>query len=149
MHLLNSKLWIIRVFAAFLNHHQAHVNQRVAVKTIAKIAATGVVQHRSFENVNITTIIPVFEELYNAILIIYEDEFAGQNYDNTSVSCRSVSVMRTGCPKRGVFFLPRPILSCIHATPDPRLCTDYLKSHLIKINKMKTKMEQIILYLLR
>ncbi|KAI7895354.1 uncharacterized protein EV154DRAFT_20994 [Mucor mucedo] len=36
MHLLNFKLWIIRVFAAFLNHHQARVNQRVAVKTIGK-----------------------------------------------------------------------------------------------------------------
>ncbi|KAG2214374.1 hypothetical protein INT47_000930 [Mucor saturninus] len=35
MHLLNFNLWIIRVFAAFLNHHQTRVNQRVTVKTIA------------------------------------------------------------------------------------------------------------------
>ncbi|KAI9481209.1 MAG: hypothetical protein EXX96DRAFT_538428 [Benjaminiella poitrasii] len=57
MHMLNFKLWIIRVFKAFLNHHREQTETSVPVKTIAAQAANAVITYKSFQQAEVSTTI--------------------------------------------------------------------------------------------
>lgn len=48
------------------------------------MATTGIVGHQPFANINITTMVYGFEELYDRIAIMYQDGFKEKDYDDVN-----------------------------------------------------------------
>ncbi|CAO0801449.1 unnamed protein product [Mucor circinelloides] len=91
MHLLNTRLWIVRIFKGYFVSQQNPPDQefrRLPIMTLAKKAADGIISHKRFDEIVFREEnddeLPIFENLnnlYDQVRLIYEAEFPGLNYD--------------------------------------------------------------------
>ncbi|KAI9487249.1 MAG: hypothetical protein EXX96DRAFT_646942 [Benjaminiella poitrasii] len=102
MHLLNTRLWVVRIFKGYFvrqqNPQQKQQQQqplRLPIMALAKKVADGIINHKLFNKIafreegdeETVDELPVFEnlnELYNRVRLIYEAEFAGLDYDHVN-----------------------------------------------------------------
>ncbi|KAG1111727.1 hypothetical protein G6F42_014938 [Rhizopus arrhizus] len=91
MHLLNTRLWIVRIFKGYFVSQQNPPDQefhRLPIMTLAKKATDGIISHKRFDEIVFREEnddeLPIFENLnnlYDQVRLIYEAEFPGLNYD--------------------------------------------------------------------